>query len=293
MQWWWRRGLGWCLVLLVAVALTGCARGVAEYQLYVQAFNLQYAQGDAILDSVAKAERIVVLRRMKRGPAIVRAFDPNNAAYLVDSIDPPITASIRASAKALKAYNDALGALASGEAATALTNRLGTLSSNLIGAAASAEAAISGAGVVPGASKLISETAGALQLAAPIVQQIATFASREVFRQQLIAIYPAMRNLLLALRNGTPAMFFVLERSRAERGLPTPTGLSDANLATLERDRTQLAGWVVLMDKTLVAMQAAVDAAQSDSLDDNVTGLADTSVELRVLAEKVKSLRAQ
>jgi hypothetical protein len=279
-------------VLLCAALVSGCARGVAEYQLYTQAFNLQYAQGDTILDSVARAERIVVLRRLKRS-ATIQAFNPSNAAYFVETVDPPITGSIRASLRALKSYNDALGALANGEAAAALTNRLGNLTSNIFSAIAATQVAISGAGVAPGADLLISEAGNALRLASPIVQQLATFASREVFRQQLIAMYPAMRDLLVALRKGTPAMFFVLERSRAEPGLPTPTGLTPASLAELERDRVQLAGWVILMDKTLVTMEAAVAAAASDDLESGLSGVADASIELRVLAEKVKSLRAK
>ena len=229
---------------------------------------------------------------MKRS-VLVRPFNPNEAAYLVESVDPPITGSIRASFKALKSYNDALGALANGEAAAALTNRLGNLTSSVVGAIAATQVAVSGAGAVPGASQLVSEAGNALKLASPIVQQIATFAGRKVFRRQLIDTYPAMRNLLLALRNGTPAMFFILERSRIEPGTETRTGLTPATQAELDRDRVQLAGWVVLMDKTLVTMEAAVAAAASDDFDSGLTGVADASIELRVLAEKIKSLRAK
>ena len=239
-----RRLAGLLLICAFGALVSGCARGVAEYQLYVQAFNLQYAQGDAILDSVARAERIGALRRMKRS-VLVRPFNPNEAAYLVESVDPPITGSIRASFKALKSYNDALGALANGEAAAALTNRLGNLTSSVVGAIAATQVAVSGAGAVPGASQLVSEAGKSLKLASPIVQQIATFAGREVFRRQLIDTYPAMRNLLLALRNGTPAMFFILERSasstwngdadRADAGDPGRTGPRSGSIGWLGR----------------------------------------------------------
>jgi hypothetical protein len=279
------------LICAFGALVGGCARGVAEYQLYVQAFNLQYAQGDAILDSVARAERIVALSRMGRS-VTVRSFNPDEAAYLVESVDPPITGSIRASYRALRSYNEALGALANGEAATALTNRLGTLTSNIVGAIAATGLAGTGAGAL-GAGSLVSEANSALRLAAPIVQQVATFAGREVFRRQLIEAYPHMRNLLLAMRKGTPVMFDMLEVSRITPGTRTRTGLTPASQAELERDRVQLAGWVVLMDKTLVTMDAAVAAAASDDLDGGLVGVADASVELRVLAEKIKSLRAK
>jgi hypothetical protein len=288
----WRWASGALLTLCIATVLGGCARGVAQYQLYVQAFNAQYEQGDAILNAVARAERIVVLRSLRRGSTI-RRFDPDKAAYFVESVDPPLTGAIRASLKSLKAYNEALGALANGEAAEALTNRIGTLASNLIGAGA----AFGAIGVVPGVAgpevgALAQQATQALNIATPIIKQVATFATREAFRRQLIATYPAMHDLLLALRNGTPAMFFVLERSRAERA-ETPTGLTAAGLASLEQDRVQLAGWVVLMDKALVAMQTAVEAALSDAPDAELADLTEVSVELRVLAEKIKSLRSK
>jgi hypothetical protein len=47
------------------------------------------------------------------------------------------------------------------------------------------------------------------------------------------------------------------------------------------------------MDKALVAMQTAVEAAATQSLEGDLAGLTDVSIELRVLAEKVKSLRSK
>jgi hypothetical protein len=280
-------------MLLAGALLTGCARGVAEFQLYTQAFNIQYEQGDAILTRVANAERVVVVGGIRRQAAIP-AFDPDKAAYFVDAVDPPITGSIRASLKSLKAYNDALGGLANGEAAEALTNRLGTLTSNVVGAIAAAQVAAGGAGAVPGADRLVSNTAKSLLDISPILKQVATFASREAFRQQLITAYPSMRELLLTLRAGTPAMFEILKRSRVKRGsLDGTGGISADGMTALENDRMMLASWVVLMDKALLAMEAAITAAMSDISAVDLAALSEASVELRVLAEQVKKLRAK
>lgn len=277
----------------LAILLGGCGnRGAAEFLSYTEAYNVQYEQGEAILNSVARAERIVVRRRLFRGN-FVAPFDPDQAAYYVDTVDPPITASIRASARSLKSYNQALGALANGEAAAALTNRIGTLTSNIAGAIVASQVALGGPPAVAGADILMSKSTKALNLALPIIQQIATYASRDAFRKQLVAAYPAMHDLLLTLRNGTPAMFAIIERSRVVRASGTETGLTSEGEIALNKDRELLAGWVLLMDKTLLTMDAAVEAAMRDAPEADLAALSDGAMELRVLAEKVKSLRSQ
>jgi hypothetical protein len=128
--------------------------------------------------------------------------------------------------------------------------------------------------------------------AVPIVQRIATYASREAFRKQLIEAYPAMRALLLALREGTPAMFEIMKRSYVRRGsLDTPSGISQSDMALLEKDRQLLAGWVVLMDQSLVAMEAAVVTAMSGASPRDLAALTAASVELQVLAAQVQDIR--
>ncbi len=285
---------GVLLMLILGTALTGCAtRGIAEFQLYNQAFDVQYEHGELILNSLAHAERTIVLRRIRHSGEI-QSFNPDQAAYFVENVDPPITGSIRTSLKSLKTYNDALGGLANGEAAEALSNRMGTLATNIAGAIAAAQAALAGAAAIPGATELVSESAQALRVATPIIKELATFASRCAFRKQLIATYPSMRDLLLALRKGTPAMFEVFKRARVQRGsLEDPSGISMEGQAALENDRAMLAAWVVLLDKTLVAMDAAVATAMTEVTSTDLASLTEASIELRVLAEQIKSLRAR
>lgn len=278
-------------VFVCLLALGGCARGVAEFQLYNQAFDAQFTQGEAILDSVAKAERILVVRRI-RARAVIPDFDPAQATYFVDGTDPAITASVRASLRSLKAYNAALGALANGEAATALTNRIGVLAGNIAGAIAATQGAVGGAAAIPGATQFLSRSDSALKLASPIIQQVATIAAREAFRQQLVAAYPHMRDLLIALRDGTPAMFEILKRARVSRGeIDATLGISAENLATLEKDRAMLAAWVLLLDKSIQAMEAAVMAVLANAPEADLASLSEASVELRVLAEQIKAIR--
>lgn len=288
---WRQRISGAFSILLIGILLGGCAKGIAEFQLYTQAFDGQYEQGQVVLDRVARAERIVVGRHLGRA-STTSSFNPNDAAYYLDTGDPPITASIRASLKSLKDYNDALGALASGEAAEALTARAGTLSVALFGAAGALATATGGAALVTGAPQLIGGANAAVNQALPIVQRVATHASRDAFRKQLVEAYPAMRDLMLALRDGTPAMFEIMKRSYVRRGsLETPSGISASDMALLEKDRQMLAGWVVLMDKSLAAMEVAVTTALSSASPADLATLTAASVELQVLAAQVHDIR--
>ena len=52
-----------------------------------------------------------------------------------------------------------------------------------------------------------------------------------------------------------------------------------------------LAGWVLLMDKSLLALDQAVAAAKGGDSAAGVSGLTDASIELRVFAEQMKAIR--
>jgi hypothetical protein len=278
-------------VVIASICMVGCASGVVEFQLYDRAFENQYEQAQFVLDRVARAERIVVRRRLSNTSA-KSEFDPNKAGYYVDVGDPPITASIRASLKSLKDYNDALGGLANGETAKALVARGGTLAVALAGTVGTLNLAAGSAASVPGATLLVDRATVAVGQAVPIVNLVAVYASRESFRKQLIDAYPAMRDLMLALRDGTPAMYEILKRSYVQRAsLDTPTGISPGDLAALEKDRELLAGWVLLIDKSLRAMQVAVVSTAPSGSSGALPALTEASLELQVLAAQVQDIR--
>jgi hypothetical protein len=195
--------------------------------------------------------------------------------------------------KSVKSYNEAMTALANGEAAEALTNRVGTITTNVVGAIAASKAAFSGPAGVAEAAALTTGVAGTLEVVLPIFQQVATYASREAFRQQLIQAYPLMRDVLMRLRNGTPQIFSVMYRSRVQFGKlgVGRGGVPASAAAALEKDRALVSGWVVLLDNTLIAMETAAVTVMSDAPAIDLASLAETSIELRVLAEKVKAAR--
>lgn len=275
------------IVSALLVLGVGCTRAVPEFTLYVQAFDSQYEQGDAVLDIVGNAERTVALRKVK----IDTTFNPDGAAYFLDGVDPPITASLRASLKMLKTYNDVLGGLASGEAAETLVVRLGAVTTNgATGLSSLAAAAGPAAGLQAGAFVAGAKTA--LDMAMPLLKVAATAASREEFRRRLLLAHDAMRSLLEQLRAATPAMYEIMLRSQVQRGnLDSASGIPAEGEGRLAKQRQLLAAWVVLMDKTLVALDYAAAAAQGGALP--VAEMTDISIQLKVTAEQIKAIRAK
>ena len=231
-------------ILLLSGPLAGCATGVAEFRLHVKAFDDQYDQGQLVLNALARAERKLVKAKIDERP--YDQFNPGEAAYYLDNVDPPITASIRASYKSLKSFMMPLGALANGEAAAALSNRIGTLVTNLSDAAAATRLAAAGFAIAP-AAVLLGKTFGYLTSAQDILKPLLTAASLQSFRTEILRTYPAMYNLLEELREGTAVMYIVFRESHRDKNGHT----SKAGRDELAKERELLAGWVVLMDRAL------------------------------------------
>ncbi|MBZ8134393.1 hypothetical protein [Afifella sp. IM 167] len=273
---------------LLLLSLEACASGLAEFRLYGEAFDAQFVQGEKVLDRLAVAERIV----MRRGRQLsnIRAFDPQDAPYYLNVGDPPLTLSIRTSLKAVREYNAALIGLADGTSATKLAAGLGQITNNLNTALASlplADRAILAAGgeaTIKASEEVISQALGVLKTAS-------SFALRASFRRQLLRAYPAMSELLVRIRDGTDEMYLVMQRSRVEPGTlgGGSLGVPAAELPNLEQDRKLLAGWVVLLDQTLEAMDAAAAAALDGASPPDLAALVEASVQIRALAEGVKA----
>ncbi|WP_158693543.1 hypothetical protein [Neorhizobium alkalisoli] len=250
---------------------------------------MQFEQGTDVLDRLAAAERIVKRRLLVRRAPL--SFDPDEARYYLDVGDPPLTMSFRASLQSIKAYNNALSGLANGESAAALANRLNVISTNLHAAGTAMATAHGQGALAPSATTFLGTASAAVAVALPIFRQIATLAGREKFRHQLVAGFPTMRDLLTAIRDGTPAMYdLMMSRYREPGSTISNSGLSPQNLVDLERDRRALAGWVILIDQTIVAMELAAESAAKGGV--GADGLVEASGEIRVLAEQIKASRA-
>lgn len=277
------------LLPLAILVLGACTTGVAEFQAYDAAYRSQAAEADRVLDRLAGAEQLVVRRGFATEQAkskLIRSFDPDEALYYLAIGNPPLTAAIRGSVAAVTSYNAALVGLADGSAAEAQTARIGAGASALARASGAA-ASITGAG-----SAAAPALQAAIGIALPIFRQLAVISGRAKFRRQLIEAHPDIRSLLLALRDGTPAMFELIKRSYVERGGlggGRVEGIPTDDLVKLESDRTLLAGWVVLIDRTILAMDKAIVAVGDDALG-NLSGLVEAANEIRSLAEVIRAM---
>lgn len=272
------------LFLVCALAVTGCTSGIAEFQTYRVAFDEQHIESTKVFDRFAEAERT---RQAKDddGKTGIAPFDPDKAAAVLGIGDPPRTRAFRSSLSALKTYNDALAALASGEAAEALSARMGIIANNLSATAA----AISGQGVEGQVGLAAVNTAVATLL--PIFQRLKKLSDRAAFQRQLVDAYPDMRLLLVKLRAATPELFQAFRESYVDSdNLIDPDGISPEDLEKLEADRRLLAGWVLLIDQTLDAMDAAVAATRNGSTA-NVATLLEASVQVRATAEALRAIQ--
>lgn len=272
-------------LLLLVGFLSACSVGSAEFQTYRQAFETQYVEGEKVMDHVGSAERKLVQQRFKQSRG-VRTFNPNEARYYLKVGDPPLTGAIRASLKALKDYNDALSGLATGQTAAAVRTELISANSSLktsltaLGGAAGVDEAFAGT---------LSSVIGKV---IPILEVVERAQNRAVFRKQLVAAHPDMKALMLELRQGTGAMFDVVKLGHTTRGsLGGTDGINADNLKRLEEFRGLLAGWVILIDQSILAMDQAVFAVATQSNAPNLTSLIEASVEIKVLAEAIKTAR--
>lgn len=271
------------IIFALTLTISGCVSGSAEFQVYGEAFDAQTERGNALLDRLSAAERSNRQKILERSDGST-AFDPELAAYYVDVGDPPITASLRSSLKSVALYNDLLISLANGEYAKARAAKVGAIIANLR-VARNALSVVAPRSLA--VSTAISATATRLL---PLFQQLSALHDRQTFRREVIRAYPDIRELLLALRAGTPDMFQVIRDSYVQVGrLDLRGGISAADLEKLDAVRQQLAGWVILIDATIVALDNAVRVVLSTSSTTDLQALLDTSIELKVLVETLRS----
>lgn len=278
------------------IAMLGaCSNGIEEFRYFSAAYKAQTESGEAALDRLAVSERKLWAvtfdaRRVDRdsGSTVIPAFDPDDSPYLVAVGDPPLTASIRSSLRSVLHFNQAMTGLATGEAATVLTARMSAASVSVASAAGSLSTAAGipqGAALAPGVQAVVSAVG-------PLFEQLAQAEDRARFRTLLIDTYPQVKELIGKLRAGTVEMFEVHKEAYKEPGsLSGVDGVPEEKLPELEKERLRLAAWVVLLDKSLVAMDEAILAISDDSV--TPASLVAVSQELSRLAESVTRLRNQ
>lgn len=268
---------GFFAAILVALAgVSGCGplasglggdpgNAVAEFQHYQDAVRAQHRAGMAVLDRLAIAERrLLTFERGSDGAS----FDPGDAAAILGIGDPPRTASLRAAVKALQAYNDLLVGVGSGLDDPTLRAAMG--------------AAFGGASVTP------DQVLGRFSQIQSLAQRITSFASgRGALLTDVVAAGDDAIELVRALRAATPAIWQVFSAAAVEPGnLTDPDGVPPLARTRLAADRRLLAGWVLLLDQSVIAIELAVGVTRSAD-PGNITALLAATSRLRGLAEAI------
>ncbi len=263
-------GLGMLLIV------SGCDtyRGVSEFNSYRDTYTAAKGVGEGMLDRLAVSERTLYQTAYPFDP-LSSPFEPSSAPYLVTSVDPPATAALRRTLAAVTSYNDALYALASGQEGAAIAGKITRLST--IGAGAADDLAALGAPELQKVGGVAAARAVNTVLAAfePLAAQIIDFETRADFRKMLVAEEPTIRAALKACRDQTPAIFEGIRGAVVTRESgPTSRGtLSPAAKSQIDSTRLAIANWVVLLDLSDDALQAAVAAVKADPADGSLDSL--------------------
>ncbi|MHC2289857.1 hypothetical protein [Bradyrhizobium barranii] len=281
-----------CLAFLL---LLGCASvAVQEFEVYKTAFDKTNEASTAILDQLALQERALFLRHYKYARSATR-FDPGLARFFSDSVDPPGTAAFRGALQVIKAYNDLLYGLESGQTAQTLAAKLSAMES----ATSSSIVAVGGvAATATGANSASLAASMAtfdkiFQTLLPFIQLGLKYRAQEEFRAFLIQNYLPVRDLLLHLRNGTSAIFPVLTAASIREFNEGGT-ISTEDSKRIETYRKLLADWVILLEATIKALDRAKAAAEAPpTLVDNVTGLTAFAIEMETAAKSAKTHLAE
>jgi hypothetical protein len=278
---------------LLGIVLAGCAslQGVEQFEEYRRAFERNHATAGAILDQLAIQERKLFLKF--QGPRGAVRFDPAYARYYTDSADPPGTAAFRRALDTVKAYNDLLYGLASGQTSEALISKAGTFHTKLAEASSEVGGLVGiGAATQLGKVSLFLNTA--FTTIRPFAQTALTLRSRAEFRRYAIEYYPPVREILVELRTGTGVIFPILAADALDRLRRSPTGNSKEDLDKIDTYRKLLADWVILIDGSIKALDLVKLAVEADpTIVGAIAGLTATTIELESTSQAARKHLAE
>jgi hypothetical protein len=280
--------------MLVAAACS--FSGIVEFEAYKSAFDKTHATAQSILDQLAVQERALFLKVNKSARSPVK-FNPALARYFTDSVDPPGTQSYRAALDTIKAYNDLLYGLETGQTAEAMTAKISSLESSLVGATNSTAALFAaGTAVTPQVTAAITTLDTLFKTLLPFIKSGLKFRSRQEFQSFLISAYPTVRELLVELRAGTATIFPVLTAATIARSIRDPTSgaLTSDETAKIDAYRRLLADWVILIEASIKALdQAKVAAETGPTVGGSITGLTAIATEMDSVAQSARKHLAE
>lgn len=278
-------------------AVAACSvNGIVEFEAYKSAFDKTQATAGGILDQLAVQERALFLKVNKSARSPIR-FNPTLARYYTDSVDPPGTASFRAALDTIKAYNDLLYGLETGQTAQAMTAKISALESSLMSATNSTAGVLAaGAAVSPQVGAAMASLNQIFAQLTPLIQSALTFRSQQEFQAFLISAYPTVRELLLELRASTGVIFPVLTAATVARSIrDTGNGALTADESSkIDGYRKLLADWVILIEATIKALDQAKTAADAPpSVMGTITGLTAIASEMDTVSQSARKHMAE
>jgi hypothetical protein len=262
--------------------LTACAtyNGIAEFEAYQRAFNSTYEAGEAILDIVAEKERRIFLNAY---PPSATNYEPDYASYYVDSADPPGTAAFRRALNSVRAYNDILYGLASGQTTDALSAKLNSLNTSLSSAANETTQLLKAGSL---SKEDLAKTIGGLDARVKAGIELTQFAlrykSREAFRRFAVEFNPVVQDILVSLRDGTQVIFPVLTRDATA----SIKGVDEVKIAQYRR---LLSDWVLGLEVTMVALNRISVAIRADAtFDSSIAAFTKSAIDLQLTASATR-----
>jgi hypothetical protein len=294
------------IALMVLSLASGCAfrAGVEEFRIYVNAFDEVATAADPILTQLKLAERKFFVRRIQQGESVrgrtamarrntgvVESFQVEHAVFYSESVDPPYTLAVRHSLNTVQSYNRLLLLYADGQALSSLNSELDRLHRE---AGLAARAFDNNLVTDIGAS--ISGAVPALAAIRDVAKHLLTFGSRQAFRDELIARHEDVQMVLDALIRSSVPSFHLLSRENIRKLRAANVSAADQSeqRTKIEAKRKMLAEWVVVLQKSKLALARAVQAASTGGdLIAQVAGAAEIAADIRRSAERIRDLSAQ
>lgn len=265
--------------------LSGCATGIHEFEAYSTAYNLQHNEAQQVLNKLAKDERKIW--ELENDSARTPRFFANNAAYYVEAGDPPLTGSIRETLDGVLRFNQALVALGNGSRSEVVSDQIVGAVTNLGQASVGFSgvlSSVSGAGALNAFGPAITNVSNKLNPLVPVLQSGLTISARSEMREILVSSYPTLRKILIELRPTAEAIYNVYLAENLSSDTPRSEQI---------RDRQLIAGWVLLIDETIKAMDVAIVAVQNPRSSVGVAQLGEATTRLRILSETLRVTREQ
>jgi hypothetical protein len=280
-------------IAFLVLILFGCAtRGIQEFMLYRNAFSATHSAAQTILDQLAVSER-ALFHEARSGETILNfEFDPSEARYYIETMDPPITASLRQSFDIVNAYSEAMAALVSGESAEMMAARVSEIGALAMDASVTL-AGLTGAGVLSPVSDVALEIVNPLRSFAPLAEFAFTQRTRKEYQDRLLADYDNIDAALARMRDLSPAMFDAMKTnlflsSRSAGGAIPDSEVFNKMVAL----RALMANWVILIEHSRVALDQARQAVASNDISGSIKGLTTTASELDEVAKNVRRILA-